>query len=86
MTGSAEDGQATQQDELVIYRCTQCGKLSVSLGWLHGHIEKHQGFGPFNLIPDPRKMANPDALNEKTEAIRVTDYETGHPNDFEVTP
>lgn len=59
-----------------LYRCTECGKLSVSLGWIHGHIEKHQGIGPFNLIPDPRKTANPDALMMKTEVIQVTDYRT----------
>jgi hypothetical protein len=62
-------------EEIELYRCTECGKISVSRGYLHGHIEKHQGFGPFNIIPDPRKTANPDALDEKTEVLTVTEYE-----------
>lgn len=65
----------TESGPITLYRCTECGKLSVSRGYLHGHIEKHQGFGPFNIIPDPRKTANPDALDEKTEVLEVTSYE-----------
>lgn len=58
-------------DELVIYRCTECGKTSVSLGWLHAHCEQHRGlFG----IPFPWLMGDFDALMEMTEVLRVEDY------------
>lgn len=59
--------------ELVIYRCTECGKESVSLGWLHAHCEKHRGlFG----IQWPWRIGDFEALMEMTEEIRVTDYES----------
>lgn len=61
-------------DQMRLYRCKECGKVSVSLGYLHGHIEKHQGFGPFNLIPNPFKTANPAALMEKTEVLYVREF------------
>lgn len=62
-------------DETIeIYRCTECGKLSVSVGWLHGHIEKHLGWGPWNIFPPPLP-GNYEALMEKTEVLEVTDYE-----------
>ena len=60
--------------EFQLYRCTECGKVSVSLGWIHGHAEKHNGLGPFNIIPDPRRTANPDALNEFIEVIEVESF------------
>lgn len=68
-------------DPVTLYRCTECGKESTSLGWLHAHIEKHQGFGPFNIIPDPLKTANFDALMEKTEVLRVEEYNIVDLND-----
>lgn len=62
-------------DEIVLYRCKECGNISTSLGFLHGQMERHFGLGPWNLIPDPRKTANYDFLMSKTEVIRVTDYD-----------
>jgi hypothetical protein len=71
-------------EEFVLYRCTDCGKVSVSIGWLHAHIEnKHFGFGPWNIIPDLRKMGDFKADMTKTDVIRVTDYE--HADIDEVT-
>lgn len=58
-------------DGLVIYRCTECGKLSVDIGWLHGHIEKHRGLFGLQL---PWRVGNFDALMEMTEVLRVDDY------------
>jgi hypothetical protein len=73
---SDESSQQNKHEEFVLYRCTDCGKVSVSVGWLHAHIEsKHFGFGPWNIIPDPRKMGNFDADMTKTDVIRVTHYE-----------
>lgn len=60
--------------DITLYRCTECGKLSVSIGYLHGHIEGHRGWGPFNILP-PLPTGNPDRLMEYTETIHVTDYE-----------
>ena len=65
-------GAGMGHDDIVVYRCTECGKISVSVGWLHAHIDaKHHGFGPWNLIPDPRKNANFRASMEYTEVLRV---------------
>jgi hypothetical protein len=61
-------------DTIELYRCTECGKLSVSLGWLHSHIERHLGWGPWKMLPPPLP-GNADALMDKTEVIQVTDYE-----------
>lgn len=59
-------------DELVLYRCTECGKLSVSVGWLHAHIEaKHTGFGPFNIVPDIRAIGNYQNDMTMTKVLRV---------------
>ena len=71
-------------DEIVIYRCTECGYLSTSLAYIHGHVEGHNpGLGPWGLIPDPRKTANPDHLNTMVEAVRVEEFTTHHPDEVE---
>lgn len=62
------------REELLIYRCTECGKVSVSIGWLHAHIEKHHGFGPWNIIPNPLKMGRFKPKMEYTEILRVDEY------------
>ena len=64
-----------EDEQLVIYRCKKCGKISVSLGWIHGQAEKHNpGLDPWGIIPDPRKTANPDHLNTIVEAVCVEDH------------
>lgn len=60
--------------EYVLYECVECGKVSVSIGWLHAHIERHLGWGPFNMLPPPFP-GNYKALNKLTREIRVTEYE-----------
>ena len=57
-------------EPIKIYRCTECGYKSTSIGWLHGHIEKHRPIWKF------WKSGQPKFLKERTEVIRVTDYET----------
>lgn len=73
----------SQHDELVVYRCTDCGKTSVSIGWLHAHCERHVGWGPFNLLPPPFP-GNFDALMEKTEVLRVNSYSATDLEEVEV--
>ena len=59
----------SRDSDIEIYRCTECGKISVSLGWLHGHIEKHRPIWKF------WKVGEPAFLDERTEILSVTDYE-----------
>lgn len=61
--------------DLVLFRCTECGYISMSLGWLHAHIEKHRGYTRFNIqLPLTKtSVANVDQLMERTEIITVTD-------------
>jgi hypothetical protein len=59
----------------VLFRCRECGHLSLSLGSLHAHIEKHRGFTRFNLQLPFTKTSPGDfkRLMDKTEVLRVTD-------------
>jgi hypothetical protein len=67
--GPSLGADGTYDDEIELYRCTECGKLSTSLGWLHGHIEKHRPLWLF------WKSGHPDFLCERTEVITVTEYD-----------
>lgn len=58
-------------ESITLYKCDKCGKISISLGFLHGHMEKHNGFGPFNIFPDLRKTANFEYLMEYTTVLEV---------------
>jgi hypothetical protein len=61
----------------VLFRCTECGYISLSLGGLHGHIESHRGYTRFN-IPIPFTKTSPgnvDRLMEYTEILRVEETE-----------
>jgi len=57
----------------VLFRCSECGYRSQSLGSLHAHIEGHRGYTRFNIqIPLTKTaMANVDQLMEYTEILRV---------------
>lgn len=59
--------------EFEVYRCTECGKQSVSIGWLHGHIETHRPLWKF------WKSGDPEFLNDRTEVLTVTDCEVSKP-------
>lgn len=61
--------------DLVVFRCRECGRASLSLGALHAHIERHRGYTRFNIqIPFTRTApANADELRERTEVLRVDD-------------
>ncbi|MGZ0745740.1 hypothetical protein [Haloparvum sp. AD34] len=57
----------------VLFRCAECGYISLSLGSLHGHIERHRGYTRFNIqVPLTKTaMAKRNALMERTEVLRV---------------
>lgn len=62
----------TKTDTIVLFQCTECGKLSTSLGSLHAHCERHRGlFG----LQFPWRYGDFDALMAYTDVIEVTDYE-----------
>lgn len=58
---------------LVVFRCKECGHISLSLGGLHGHAEKHRGYTPLNIsIPFTKtSMGKFDELMKLTEVLRV---------------
>jgi len=57
----------------VLFRCSECGHISQSLGSLHAHIEGHRGYTRFNIqIPFTKTaIANHEQLVEYTEILRV---------------
>lgn len=56
-----------------MYRCTECGALSLSLGKLHAHAEKHRG--TFLGLQLPWKVGDPNELMEYTEIIELEEKE-----------
>lgn len=62
---------------LVLFRCSECGFTSLSLGSTHAHIEGHRGYTRFNIqiLLTKTSMANVDELMKRTEIVRVTDTE-----------
>jgi len=58
---------------LVLFRCTECGYTSLSLGGTHGHIEQHRGYTRFNIgIPFTKTaMGNFSELMKRTEVLLV---------------
>jgi len=59
--------------DLVLFGCTECDYVSMSLGGLHAHAETHRGYTRFGIqIPLTKTaMANVDELMELTEVVRV---------------
>jgi hypothetical protein len=60
---------------IVLFRCIECGYVSLSLGWLHGHAERHRGYTRFNIqLPFTRTSPGDfEALMERTEVLVVED-------------
>jgi uncharacterized C2H2 Zn-finger protein len=65
--------QYEHDGNLVFFRCTECGRVDLSLGSLHAHVEKHRGYTRFNIqIPFTKTSpANVDELMKYTEVLRV---------------
>lgn len=62
----------THDGRPVLFRCTECGYRSQSLGSLHAHIEGHRGWFGFQL---PWRYGDADALMELTEVVAIEDSE-----------
>ena len=64
-------------DRTTIYCCTECGYQALTLGGLHGHVERHRGYTRFNIqVPFTRTSpGNYHRLMEKTEVLRVRETE-----------
>lgn len=71
--GASSSHEDLQDSEFVVFRCKECGKTSVSLGWLHAHAEKHRGFFGFQL---PWKYGDVYELMGLTDVVKVTECET----------
>lgn len=69
----------------VVFRCTECGQRSQSLGSLHAHIESHRGYTRFNIqIPFTHtSLGEFDELMERTEVLAVEDISTVDLRDVE---
>jgi len=63
---------------LVVFRCSECGQHSLSLGSLHAHIESHRGYTRFGIqLPFTKTaIANGDELMKRTEIVRVAETES----------
>ena len=63
----------TTDDELVLFRCTECGQTYLSLGSCHAHIEGHRGYTRLGIqVPLTRTSPGDfEALMERTEVLRV---------------
>jgi hypothetical protein len=68
----------TEDDDLVVFRCQECGFTSMSLGYVHGHIEGHRGYTRFNIqLPlTDTSPGNYEALMDRTEVVRVAETES----------
>ena len=63
---------------LVLFRCTECGYMSMSLGLFHAHCEQHRGYTRFG-IQVPFTKTSPgrfEGLMELTEVLRVEETST----------
>ncbi len=65
--------QYESDGDLVLFRCSECGYIAMSLGSLHAHAETHRGYTRLGIqIPFTKTaMANVDELMKLTEVIRV---------------
>lgn len=56
----------------VLFSCTECEYVSLSIGSLHAHCEQHRGWFGFQL---PWRLGDFEALMELTEIVRVQEVE-----------
>lgn len=69
------------RETLEVYRCTECGKVSASEGWLSVHAARHYGWGPFGLLPP---LGNTVVLSEYIEVLEVEIVDVGTEVDGDV--
>ena len=65
--------QYESDGDLVVFRCSECGQVDLSLGSLHAHIEGHRGYTRFG-IQLPFTKTSPgefDRLMDYTDVVRV---------------
>jgi hypothetical protein len=41
--------QYESDGDLVVFRCSECGRIDLSVGSLHAHIEGHRGYTRFGI-------------------------------------
>lgn len=80
LSGDFDDGLVSLHEQheatdgsLVLFQCTECGYVSLSLGKLHGHIERHRGYTRFNfqVLFSRTSPASADELMRWTRVLRV---------------
>jgi len=69
--------QYESDGKTVLFGCTECDYVSLSLGSTHAHIENHRGYTRFGIqLPFTKTaVANVSELMEKTKILRVNDVE-----------
>jgi len=69
--------QYESDGDLVLFRCSECGRVDLSMGSLHSHIEGHRGYTRFGIqIPfTSTAMGDVDELMKRTEILRVQEAE-----------
>ena len=65
-------------NEIVIYRCTECGAVFNGIGALHGHAEHHRPFLSFR--------GKAEELMKYTERLKIKEYEKLSPAKDEYRP
>jgi hypothetical protein len=62
-------------DDLVLFRCTECGQTHLSIGRLHAHVESHRGYTRLGIqVPFTRtSLGDFGELMDRTEVLRVDD-------------
>jgi len=69
--------QSGVDGDVILFQCTDCGQIELSLGALHAHIERHRGYTRWNIqVPFTRGVvANWEELMARTEVLRVQEVE-----------
>lgn len=77
--------QYESDGDLVLFRCSECDYVSMSIGSIHAHVEKHRGYTRFNIqIPFTKtSMGKFNRLMDYTEVLRVSDTERIELNEVE---
>ncbi|RLM53180.1 hypothetical protein DVK02_14925 [Halobellus sp. Atlit-31R] len=69
---SVLEEQYESESALVLFSCTECDHVSLSLGSLHAHAESHRGIHGLQF---PWRYGDFDRLMEFTEIVRLQEVE-----------